>query len=233
MKREKVKQIVISMGGSLLYPQKIDSGYVKKFSQLVKKLSKEYKIAIVTGGGKLARNYIQVARETGANEVFCDFLGIGASRMNARLLATMIGEKATPQPPLDLLSALKELNSGKILVMGGTHPGHSTDAVAALLAEAIQADLLINATNVSGIYDKNPKIHKKSKLYQKVSPDQLVDLVKNKSIGAGKYELLDILAVKVVQRSNIPLVVLNGKNLENLKKAIEGKKFLGTLVKKA
>lgn len=224
-------KIVISIGGSLLYPKdKIDVEYAKKFADFVLGLNKKHRVGIVTGGGRLARKYIEIARKFNASEVFCDFLGIKASRMNAHLLSAVIGEKANLEPPRDFVGAFKELEQGKIVVMGGTHPGHSTDAVAALLAEYIKANLFINATNVDGVYDRNPEEHKDAKLYKRISIENLVEIVKGHSLGAGKYELIDILAAKVIQRSKIKCVFLNGKNLENMKRAISGETFVGTII---
>jgi uridylate kinase len=224
-------KIVISIGGSLLYPKdSIDVEYAKKFANFAKELSKKHQLVLVVGGGKLARKYIEMARKFGASEVFCDLLGIEATRMNARLLSVIIGEKANMEPPKDFVDALKALDFGKIVVMGGTDPGHSTDAVAAIIAEYINANLLINATNVDGVYDKNPNAHKDARLYKKISVKKLIDILKDYSINAGKYELMDIVAAKVIQRSKIKCIFLNGKKLRNLKNAIEGKRFIGTVI---
>lgn len=224
-------KIVISVGGSLLYPKEIDFKYIKKFSNFVNVISKKHKLALVTGGGKLAREYIQIARNFKASEFFCDLLGIEATKMNALILKIAIGEKANFLETADFIQVTKALEDKKIVVMGGTYPGHSTDAVAAILAEFINANLLINATDVDGIYNKNPKKYKKdAKLYKKISTDELIDITKTKSLGAGKYELIDILAVKIIQRSKINCIFLNGKNLENMKKVIEGKDFIGTTI---
>jgi len=223
-------KIVISLGGSIIVPEEINKEFLAAFGKLARELHKKHELAIVTGGGRTARKYIEPAREFGASEVLCDLIGIEATRLNARLLSAAIGHEANFEPPKDHLDALKVLDFGKIAVMGGTEPGHSTDAVAALFAEYMRADLFINASDVDGIYDKDPRKNKDAKLCEKMSIEDLVDLVKNKSVGAGKYELLDILAAKVIQRSRIKTIFLNGKNLENMKNAIEGKKFIGTTI---
>ena len=223
-------KVVISVGGSILVPDEIDVDYMHELAELTNKLSDRHQISIVTGGGKTARKYIEPARRFGASEIFCDLIGITATRLNARLLAAVIGEKANLEPPKDFIAALKAMNFGKIVVMGGTHPGHSTDAVSALLAEYINADLLINATDVDGIYDKDPQKYKNAKMYKKLSVEQLVDMVKSYSLGAGKYELIDILAAKIIQRSKIRTIFLNGRNLKNMRTTIEGKKFIGTVI---
>lgn len=223
-------KIVISIGGSVLVPDGIDKGFIRDLAQLIREVHKEHTLVVVTGGGKTARRYIEPAREFGASEVLCDLIGIEATRLSARLLSAAIGEDASLEPPKDYIDGLKALNFGKIVVMGGTHPGHSTDAVAALFAEYIHADLFINASNVDGIYDMDPQKHNDARRYEKLSVGELVDMVKSHSLGAGKYELIDILAAKVIQRSKIKTIFLNGKNLGNLKKAIEGKEFIGTVI---
>jgi uridylate kinase len=223
-------KIVISIGGSILVPGEIDIDYAKKLAELTNKLAEKHQIAIITGGGRTARKYIEPARKFGASEIFCDLIGITATRLNARLLAAVIGDKANLEPPKDFIAALKAMNFGKIVVMGGTHPGHSTDAVSALLAEYINADLLINATDVDGIYDKDPQKYGDAEMYDKLSVEQLVDMVKSYSLGAGKYELVDILAAKIIQRSKIKTIFLNGRKLDNMKNAIEGKRFTGTVI---
>lgn len=223
-------KIVISLGGSVLVPDEIDEGYFRKFANFVKELRKRHGIAIVTGGGRLARKYIEPARRFGANESFCDLIGIEATRLNSRLMISAIWEDVNSEPLKDFEAAKDLMNSKKIVVMGGTHPGHSTDAVSAILAEYINADLLINATNVNGIYDKDPNKYNDAVMYRRLSANQLVDMVKSHSLGAGNYKLIDILAAKVIQRSKIRTIFLNGNNLENMRNAIAGKRFVGTVI---
>jgi uridylate kinase len=208
-------KIVISLGGSVMVPNEIDKDYIQKFAKLARELHKKHQLAIVTGGGRTARKYIEPAREFGASEVFCDLIGIGA--------------EANMEPPKDHMDALKALDFGKIAVMGGTEPGHSTDAVAALFAEYMRADLFINVSDIDGVYDKDPKKNKDAKRLEKLSIDGLVDMIKGKSVGAGKYELIDILAVKVIQRSKIKTIFIS-KDPDNMRNAIDGKKFVGTAI---
>ena len=222
--------IVISIGGSILVPEEVDMSYAKYLSETINQLSEDHKISIVTGGGRLARKYIGNARKFGASEITCDLIGITATRLNASLLSAIIGPKATCEPPKDFIGALKALVAGKVVVMGGTHPAHSTDAVAALLAEYVSADLLINASNVDGIYDRNPKVHSDAVLCPKMSIESVLDMVSSYPAGAGEYELVDILAAKIIQRSKIRTILLNGRKLDNMRKAIDGGEFVGTLI---
>ncbi|HUK93350.1 MAG TPA: UMP kinase, partial [Methanomicrobiales archaeon] len=118
--------------------------------------------------------------------------------------------------------------SGKIVVMGGVIPGQTTDAVAALLAEKVRADLIINWTSVDGIYDKDPKRHPDAVKHSRISPGELQAIVRGDRLEAGSNTVFDALAAKIIGRSGIPLVVLDGRKPGDPRKAIRGKK--GTLV---
>ncbi len=223
-------KVVISVGGSILVPEDMDITYMMDLANLANELANKHRIAIVTGGGRTARNYIESARKFGASEILCDLIGISATRLNARLLSAAIGKKANLEPPGEFMAAREVMDSRRIVVMGGTHPGHSTDAVSALLAEYIEADLLVNASDVDGIYDKDPENYRNAKRYERIPIDKLVDMVKSYSLGAGRYELVDILAAKIIQRSRIKTIFVNGRDLGNLRNAIEGKRFTGTVI---
>lgn len=114
--------------------------------------------------------------------------------------------------------------------MGGTHPGHTTDAVSAMLAERIRATKLIIATNVKGVYDKDPRKFEDAIFLDRLSYDELLGIAATKEAGAGTSAVVDPLACKVVKRAKIPLKVVDGRNLDNLRKAILGETFEGTKV---
>jgi len=222
-------KIVFSIGGSILAPDNIDKNFVKKLALLLTDLSEKNKLAVVIGGGAPARKKINNTRKSGKSEAYCDYIGILATRNNAKALIKALGKKANNKILETIVDAGNSFGK-KILVMGGTEPGHSTDAVAALLAEWVKTDLLINATNVDGVYNKDPKKNKDAKLIKKINIKKLFGLVLKESMGAGKYALIDLITIKVIQRSNIRTIILNGHDLENIKMAISGKKFRGTIV---
>ncbi len=221
-------KIVFALGGSVVVPDKVDEKYVERFAGFALELAKKNSLAIVVGGGKTARRAIAAARKRGENEARCDYAGIEASRYNASIISQAMGIE--PHVPETLMGAEKVLKTEGIVLMGGTEPGHSTDAVAALLAELTDADLVLKVTDVDGIYDKDPQRHKKATMFQELSIDQVEKMVLGLSQDAGKYELFDMLAVKILKRSGIKCVVLNGRDFKNIKKAIEGTKFRGTVI---
>lgn len=221
-------KVVICLGGSVLVPSKPDLGYAQRFSGLMIKMHKEgHKIMIVVGGGRTAKEYISLARELGASEDLCDKIGILATRMNASLLLSVLKGHALENVAKDFKGACE--NRG-IFVMGGTEPGHTTDAVAAMLASHCNADLMIIATNVDGVYDSDPKKNLNAKKFDRISGEKLLELVYQPAYKAGVITVVDQKAAKIILENKIKTVVLNGRDLESLENAIKGGKHSGTVV---
>jgi len=221
-------KIVIALGGSIVAPGQPDTDYIEKFSKFAQNLKKEkHKLMIVVGGGKAAKDYIKIARKYGANEHFCDTLGIRLTRVNAMLLASAMGENSMDHIPEEFTDA-KETD--KIYIMGGTVPGHSTDAVAAMLARETDADLLIIATNVDGVYDKDPHKNTDAKKFTRMSSEKLLDIVTIPDYSAGTTAVVDQKAAKIIHEDNRKTIVLIGNNLENMKNALGGREFIGTTI---
>ncbi len=118
----------------------------------------------------------------------------------------------------------------KIYVMGGTVPGHSTDAVAAMLARETNADLLIIATNVDGVYDKDPHTNTDARKFIRMSPEKLLDIVTIPDYSAGTTAVVDQKAAKIIHEDNQKTIVLMGNDLENMKDALDGRDFTGTTI---
>ena len=215
-------KVVISLGGSILPPE--DINFIKNVSSLLKKASKDMTLYIVTGGGKFARIYINAARYFTQNEKKLDRIGILATKMNALLLATALD--LPYQTPSSIDKAVKATNS---IVMGGTIPGQSTDAVGATLAFQLNADKFIIATDVNGVYTNDPKTHHDAKKYETLHIDNLIKIC-NKKWHAGLNVIIDKKACKIIKKGNIKTIVLNGKDLKSLENALYGKKFDGTII---
>lgn len=223
-----MEKVVISLGGSILFPDKINVEFLKKVCSLIKRLSNEYKIYIVVGGGVTARKYIKTGRSLGFDEEKLDDIGIDITRLNAKFFANLI-EGANKKIPATTSEA-KEIKE-QIVIMGGTTPGHSTDMVGAELAEKLQASRYIIATDVDGVYDKDPKKYRDAKQLKEVTIDHLIKKFGTKWDRAGKNTVIDGPALEIIKRSKIPTFVLNGKKLKELENAITGKEFKGTKIK--
>jgi uridylate kinase len=222
---------VLKIGGSLLYD---DDGQVRidrlrEYADSIKSLVKDgHSMVVVVGGGMPARIFITAARELGANEAQCDWLGIKLARNNAELLCAALGDLAYPKIIDDYDELEVAVNLGKVVLLGGMVPGQSTNAVAAASAELIHADILFNATNVDGVYDRNPE-EKGAKKLDTVDIVQLREILSSEGTKAGQYNLFDPVAIGIVERSQIPTVIFNGTNPENLKKAFNEEK-IGTRI---
>jgi len=178
----------------------------------------------VTGGGKIARKYIKTARKLGASEEFLDKIGIKATRLNALLMGTFFQQDDVPCTIEDASKAKPPV------VMGGTTPGHSTDAVGAMLAKEINADKFIIATDVDGIYDEDPKKNPHAKRYDSISIKKLRSMISDEWEKAGGSFIIDGIACRIIEEAGIPTYVVNGKNVESLENAIYGREFKGTRI---
>lgn len=220
-------RIVIAIGGSILLKE-YDNKKFEAYANIIKQLNTEHEIFIVVGGGRPARDYISVVRDMGLSESICDEIGIQVTRINARLLQLALGNISYPAIPENFQEALEYSATGKIVIMGGTEPAHSTDAVSSILAEYVDADLVINATSVDGLYDKDPNKYDDAVMFSEVTPDKLLEIVSTNDNKAGTYEFIDKTAIGIIKRSNIKTVIVNGNNPENVKKAVD--EPIGTLI---
>ncbi len=220
---------VIKLGGHLFFNENIKISLIKAYNKFFQKIAKKEKIVIVIGGGEISRKYISAAREMGLNEAICDEIGICISRMNAYFLSQIFGDIAYPVIAENLQQIKQYLTQKNIVIVGGFQPGQSTTAVAAIIAEALKAEKLIIATNVDGVYNKDPKKYPDAKIIEKITPKELYNILKDESQIAGEYKLFDKLSLTIIKRSKINCIVLNGENIENVEKALSGKK-VGTLI---
>lgn len=222
--------VVISLGGSLINGMgSVDAKFLGEFRDAALKSGE--KLAIVTGGGKTARDYAGAAMEFCGNNFVADEVAVAATRLNAALVVSLFREEAYPKVLGDFGKAAAALNGHKVVVMGGTVPGITTDTDSVLLAEAVGAKRLVNLSNVEGIFDSDPRSNPDAKKYDSMSHDELVALAQKCDQRApGTNFVFDIIACKLAKRSKIELHFVGGKNLKDLDKAIKGKRHAGTIV---
>lgn len=222
-----MKTIVISLGGSVLFSEESQPLFLQKLATLFKRISSTTKVYLVIGGGKVARDYISLGRSLGFGEETLDELGIAITRVNALLVAHLMNGTTH-----DIPHTIRKAQSLKhpLVVMGGTIPGHSTDNVGAELARETHADLFVIATNVDGIYDKDPVVHPDAKHIKKISIDELIKHFGIAWQSAGKNTVIDGPALAIIKQAQLPTVVVNGKKLDQLEKALTGRSFLGTII---
>lgn len=223
--------IVLSLGGSLIVPK---SGFNYKFLSEFKKMILDFtkdgtKFIIVCGGGNTARIYQDVARKVGEltpNDI--DWIGIHATRLNAHFMRTIFREQAHSVVVKNPTRKLKWKEN--ILIAAGWKPGWSTDYDAVKLAELYDAGTVINLSNIEYVYDSDPNINKKAKKLENISWENFRKIVGNKWVPGANLPF-DPIASRTAHKNNLKVVVMDGGNFKEVRKAILGQKCRGTVIK--
>lgn len=224
-----MEKIVISLGGSIIIPEDRDGAFLKDLASLLRTLTDDMEIYVVCGGGKVARYYINTGRELSATEEQLDEMGIGVTRLNARLLQLALKEMAYEKVPVTIEEAATQGRRGRVAVMGGTTPGHTTDGVAAALAERVGASRIINATSVDGAYSADPRKFPEARKYDRLTFDQLEKMMAG-GHGAGNSHVFDPMGAEIVKRCRIPLFIVSGRDLQDMEAAMRGREINGTVI---
>ena len=221
-------KVVVSIGGSVLVPEP-GADRVAEHAAVVEDLvSDGCRIGAVVGGGGVAREYITAARDLGANEIELDQLGIDVTRLNARLLIAALSEDSVTAPAKNYEEAGQALHRGGISIMGGVAPAQTTDAVGAALAEYVDADLLVYATSVPGVYSDDPNEADDATKYDELTAAELVDVIAGLEMNAGASAPVDLLAAKIIQRSGMRTIVLDGTDPDRIARAVRHGEHDGT-----
>ncbi len=220
-------RVVVKISGSLLFPPRKD--YYEVLANVIKRVSRTFQIAIVVGGGPLARDYIRALEKL--NSGMRDLIGIHSSRLNARALSYMLYPLSAIEVPASVEEAAYLLSLGKIPVMGGTQPGQSTNAVALALAELVGADIVVNMLRgVDGVFDRDPR-EPGAVLLREISLSELEKIVARYEQTPGRYQLLDHIALEIARRAGIPIVFINGEDPARLEELLIEEKTHGTTVR--
>ena len=223
-------KLVIRIGGSVI-ASPVNVELIKKYVHMLEQLKIQgHEVVAVIGGGKTARKFIEIANKLGLGEKDQDEVAISISRLFAQLFIKKLEKISCGKVPTSLAEVTRYLDEGKLVVMGGLKPGITTDTVAAMVAEKIDADLIVKATDQEGIYDKDPRKHKDAVKLDRVSIENLTQIFERDKHEAGIHQILDPEAVKIIQRARLKVVVVNGFNPENVLLAVKGKKGIGTLI---
>jgi uridylate kinase len=215
-------KVSISLGGSLLTRSQ-DAEPYRRYAEALRKLKRDgHKLVVVCGGGLPARQYIKIAKQLGGLPELQDRLGILATHLNALLLIAALGEDADKHVHRRRSEVASHLD-GRILVGGGHMPGSSTDYRAALFAAAMGADLIVNATDVGGVYDRSPKTHRDARKMDALTFTELERIIgENVRQAPGEYGLFDLKAVRLAKKIGVPVVFVDGTDPQEIVRAVEG-----------
>ena len=189
-------------------------------------------IAIVVGGGNFWRGAAAAGR--GMDRATADYVGMLATVMNALAVQSMleaVGGPSRVQTAIEMKNvaesfirrlAIRHLEKGRVLILGGGtgNPFFTTDTTAALRASEIGADIIFKATNVDGIYDKDPRQHDDAQRFDTITYNEAL---------ARNLKVMDGTAFTLCQDNDIPIVVFNMNQEDNIRRALSGDD-IGTIV---
>ncbi|MDR0523261.1 MAG: UMP kinase [Candidatus Methanoplasma sp.] len=222
------KKVIISIGGSVLVPGIDDASYIRRLAGLLRELSESAPLIVVCGGGRVSRYYSETGKALGGSEFQLDELGIGVTRLNAALLSIALGDGAAGVPATPA-EAVAESQRRRIVVMGGTEPGHTTDAVAAMVAREAGARLIVNATSVDSVYSADPRADPGARRLPRLTIDELGALVYSEH-GAGRSGVFDPLGVRIAKDCGIDIAIVDGRDDSEIRGAVLGTGIRGTYV---
>jgi uridylate kinase len=222
---------VLSLGGSLIVPEEIDTHFLINFKKLILEQTKKgTRFVIITGGGMVCRKYQTALKKVAKpTNIELDNLGIEATRFNAYLIKQMFGKLAHPKLAED--PGQKYSFQEKILIGAGWEPGWSSDYDAVMLAKTYGAKTVINLSNINYLFNKDPKKFKDAKKIPTINWQGLFKIIGNKWLPGANLPF-DPMAGKLAEKNQIKVIIANGKNLKNLKNILENKKFIGTEIHK-
>ena len=222
-------RIVVRLGGSVV-ASPINTDLIGKYADIVRSVKKQgHEVAVVVGGGALAREFIGIAKNLQLNMDAQDEIAISCSRLFAQLFLKKVGGVACGKVASTLDEAEQCLREGKVVVMGGLRPGLTTDAVAAMVAERVDAELLVKGTDQDGVYDKDPRKHPDAVKQDRLSFGDLERILEHNVHHAGIHQIIDPVAMQVLKRKHLRLIVVNGYKPENIVAAIKGEN-VGTVI---
>lgn len=224
--------IIISVGGSLIVPDGgVDTQFLSNLNKLIRsEVAHGRRFMLISGGGKIARRYQEAGRQVigDINDEDLDWLGIHATRFNAHLLRTIFQDIANPRIITNYEKKLTNWTE-PVAIGAGWKPGWSTDYDAVILARDYKAQLVINLSNIDGVYDKDPNKFKDAKLIKKITWEEVLRLT-GKKWSPGLNAPFDPIATPLAQKLGLTVIVTNGHDFNNLENIIENEAFKGTLI---
>ncbi|MFC1769016.1 UMP kinase [Nanoarchaeota archaeon] len=222
-----MRTIIISLGGSLIVPAKVDINFLNNFKRTILSHLRTNRFIIYCGGGRLARDYQAALSDiTKAPQEALDWIGIHATMVNASFVQKLFGDLSDETIIIDPTKKIK--SKKKIILAAGWKPGWSTDYDAVLVAKQLKVKEMINMSNVDTIYDKDPKKFKNVKAIKEISWKNLRKIV-GSEWSPGLNMPFDPIAAKEAEKIGLKVYVI-GKDLNNLTRVITRRTFKGTLV---
>ena len=221
---------VISLGGSCIVPGEIDIDFLQRFKMLIEeRVRAGMRFMIITGGGRTAREYQEALGKLGnTSKDGLDWVGVGAVRLNALLVAKMFGDLAHSEvvniDPKDFSGTEKA-----IVVGGAWGVGTSTDYGSVNFAKRVGATRLVNLSNIDKVYTADPRTNPDAQPIDTITWAEFRKLIPSEWT-PGLSSPFDPIAAKMAEAIGLEVAIMNGKNLDNLAEYLDGREFTGTVI---
>lgn len=224
------KIMVISLGGSLIIPEKMNVDFLQKFRKILQKNYSKYKFIIICGGGTIARKYISVLKKAGKSRKELSLAGINATRTNAEFMVQLFGKEANSILPKSMREIKNNLSKNNVVICGALRysPNSTSDTTASQIAKHFKSPF-INMTNVPGLYSDNPKKNPRAKFISEISWRDFEKMALKIKYKPGQNFVLDQRAATLIRKQKISTFIL-GPDAKNLNNLLNGKKFIGTKI---
>jgi len=224
--------VVMSVGGSLIVPDQIDTLFLADFRNFIERQITfgGKRFIIIAGGGKTARKYQEAA--TSVSELDpedLDWMGIHATRLNGHLLRTIFREVAYPEivtNPDEITDVPKDAS---LIIAAGYRPGASTDLRAVEIAVNSCAKKVINLSNIDYVYSADPRKDSSAEKIENISWEDFRKLIPNEW-DPGLSSPFDPVAAKKAEENDMEVAIINGCKLSELEKYLDGEEFIGTKI---
>ena len=222
--------IVVSVGGSLIVPEAIDTSFLQNFRTcILDHVRRGFSFFIITGGGATARGYQVAASEVRGDldRDDLDWIGIHSTRLNAHLMRALFKEEAQERIVKNPTRSLH--GRSPIIIGAGWRPGWSTDYIAVMAAKQLGAKKLVNLSNIDYVYTKNPKEFPDAEKLENVDWATFRTLIPDRW-DPGLSSPFDPVAAKEAQTLKLEVAVMNGNNLSAFENYLAGQPFIGTTI---
>jgi len=226
----KKEVLVISLGGSVIIPDKPNFKFLDEFRKNLKKHYSTHKFVIVCGGGRIARKYISALRKEGRPKKELALAGMRATRMNAHFIMQFFGKEANSMLPITIKAVKDNLSRNNVVICGALRydPKSTSDGTAARIAEHLNAEFA-NVTNVTGLFSSDPKKNPKAKFISRISWKEFESMTLKIKHTPGQHFVLDQYAAILIRKNKIKTYII-GPNPKIIPNIIKGKRFKGTVI---
>lgn len=230
-----IKRSVIRLGGSLISVEAgvVNEPYLRAFRDL---LVREHErtgahFAVICGGGKLCRSYQTAARNLNPDleQLEEDWVGIFTNNLHAQVVRAIFPKELTHAAVITDLVGAQGVDSPFVIV-GAEAPGHSSNYDAVEIARYLEADSIVNLSNVEFIYDSDPRTNPEAQKYESVSWSEYLGFIPAEWV-PGLSTPFDPVSSRRAQELGLEVVFMKGDDLENFERYLTTGEFTGSIIK--